>query len=57
MEWSGRSTLAFTKIAETPYMLNTLAVLKHNTNVIEQAQHGSHIKHTALKTVQTTHNH
>jgi hypothetical protein len=57
MEWRGGSSLAFTKIAATPYMFDTLAVLKHNTNVKEQAQHGSHIKHTTLKTVQTTHNH
>jgi hypothetical protein len=53
MEWRGGSSLAFTKIAATPYMFDTLAVLKHNTNVREQAQHGSHIKHTALKPVQT----
>ncbi len=53
MEWRGGSSLAFTKIAATPYMFDTLAVLKHNTNVREQAQHSSHIKHTALKPVQT----
>jgi hypothetical protein len=38
-------------------MFDTLAVLKHNTNVKEQAQHGSYIKHTAQKTVQTKHYH
>jgi hypothetical protein len=57
MEWQGGSSLVFTKIAGTPYMFDTLAVLKHNTNVKEQAQHGSYIKHTAQKTVQTKHYH
>jgi hypothetical protein len=30
MEWRGGSSLAFTKIAATPYMFDTLAVLKQN---------------------------
>jgi hypothetical protein len=33
MEWRGGSSLAFTKIAATPYMFDTLAVL-HKANIL-----------------------